>query len=530
MTRARRVLSTAVATLATTAGLLTTGTTTAQARSAPPPAPQLHWGSCGEGLAEFECATATVPVDYDRPLGRTTTVALTRLPAKDAENRLGSLFTNPGGPGGSGVDFVHDSAELAFSPEVRARYDIIGFDPRAVAKSDPAHCFASQSAEDAVTGSVSFAFPLTRRELKEHLPLRQKIADACVENAGDVMRHASTANVARDMDLLRRALGDRRMHYVGYSYGTYLGATYARLFPRSVGHLVLDGTFDPAAYSGSDGDDRSQGARLGQGAAASETYRQFLRMCEKAGDACALNELGTPRRVVEKLLEDLKTTPVTAPDGTTVNYSVAVATIFQQLYAPSLWAALAEKLAGLADPTGSTSPSSPKPRTAAPPYSSVGEPLACSCVDSRHTLRPGRYQRLADAEVRAAPHFGRLRAWVGLECSFAQVRDHDAFRGPWNQAVRKPVLVIGTRYDPSTPYAHTRPYTDRFPDGRMLTVEGYGHTSLGKSRCADATVTRYLVDGQAPRDGARCAQDTPPFAPSTESERGRQRAVSSDLS
>ncbi len=534
MSRGRHVLSTGVVALATAAGLLTTGTT-AQAGPAhagstgygapTPPAPQLEWRPCGEGLEAFQCATAKVPLDYDRPGGRTTSIALTRLPATDAEHRIGTLFTNPGGPGGSGVDFVHESAEKAFTREVRARYDIVGFDPRAVAGSDAAHCFGSQAEEERVTTSLPFAFPLTGTELGRHLSLRKRIADACVETAGAVMRHASTANVARDMDLLRRAVGDRRMHYVGYSYGTYLGATYARLFPRSVGHLVLDGTFDPAAYSGSNGDRRSQGARLGQGAAASETYQQFLRACEEAGDACALNRLGPPERVVEKLLDDLRAKPLTTPDGTTMTYSVAVGTIFQQLYAPSLWAGLAEKLAGLADPTRKGSASTPRSTTEPEPYTSVGEPLASSCVDSRHRIRPRGYQRLADAEDRAAPHFGRLRAWVGLECSFAQLRDRDAFRGPWKQAVKKPVLVIGTRYDPSTPYAHTRPYTDNFPDGRMLTVEGYGHTSLGKSTCADRTVTRYLVDGKPPKDGASCRQDAAPFAPTTGSERERRRAT-----
>ncbi|HET9649258.1 MAG TPA: alpha/beta fold hydrolase, partial [Microlunatus sp.] len=192
--------------------------------------PRLRWSGCGAELKAFQCATATVPLDYDEPNGRTITVALTRLPATDRSHRIGSLFTNPGGPGGSGVDFVQQGASVLYSGQVRARFDIIGFDPRGVSRSTPATCFPTPEKEQAAL-SGDLPFPLVRRQLSRMNRETAALARACVQTSAERLRHLSTANVARDLELLRRAVGDARLSYAGYSYGTYLGATYAKLFP-----------------------------------------------------------------------------------------------------------------------------------------------------------------------------------------------------------------------------------------------------------------------------------------------------------
>ena len=514
-------------TAAATANLLASGllaasstATTAAEPAARPVAPELDWQPCDEAPG-FDCATAQVPTDYDMPRGATTSIALTRLPAAQPDQRIGSLFTNPGGPGGPGVSFIQSAGPALFSQSVRDRYDIIGFDPRSVGQSDPALCFDSAE-EEAAASEGSIAFPVKKSEIGPFLQQSRDLATSCRTNAGEEIAHASTANVARDMDLLRRAVGDEKLTYVGYSYGTYLGATYAKLFPKSVGKMVLDGTVDPVKYSASDGDARSVGARLGQGPASAETFEQFLSTCAEAGEACALNALGDPTDVVDRLFDTLKDEPVDVPidDGTTVafGYAEAVVLSFQGMYDPAQWADLAESLAFLASGGESPMPETApelmrKAEDAAQDYTSVGSSLSTICVDSPSKLAPSLYAPLADFEDRRAPDFGRFRAWVGVQCPSLGIRDTDAFRGPWKQTTKAPVLVIGTRHDPATPYAFTAPFAQRFPAGRMLTVEGFGHTIIGKSRCADAAVADYLVDGGLPAAGASCEQDTAPFTP-----------------
>lgn len=518
----RRLLScVTAATLA--AGLLATTTTPAQARSGSEQerldriaTPSLDWGACSAGApAGFECATVELPTDYDRPRGPTTTVALTRLPASDPESRKGSLFFNFGGPGGEGVSTLHQISDLVVTPEVRERYDLVGFDPRGVGLSDPALCY-DDAADEAAAFEGLPAFPVTRAEERAFVRQSARIARACRDEAGDVIRHASTANVARDLELLRRAAGDDTLAYQGYSYGTYLGATYARLFPDRVGSMVLDGTVDVDAYSGANRDPRSVGARLAQGPAAEEAFDAFLEQCRLAGERCSLNALGDPSDVVGELLERLRTQPVTLDvQGTAVEYtySLAISSIFLQLYSPSSFAGLSDFLVLLAQ--GGGEPSTTLQRQLAPAqerYTSLGSSLAQLCVDSRSILPPAAYPALADREDRLAPRFGRFRSWVGVQCPQIGLRDGDAFTGPWTQTTDASVLVIGTRLDPATPYANTRPFAENFADARVLTVEGYGHTTLGVSACADSVVARYLVDGDAPADGETCAQDRAPFA------------------
>ncbi|PSL01554.1 alpha/beta hydrolase family protein [Haloactinopolyspora alba] len=491
------------------------------------PVPELNWKPCEEGLEAFLCTTAEVPTDYDRPDGPTTTIALTKLPATDPDARIGTLFTNPGGPGGSGVDFVHTRGRTAYTDDVRAHFDILGFDPRAVHRSDPATCYRTPEQEQRELARHP-AFPVTAEEENDYLGLNARLGADCRRTSPERFAHSSTANVARDMDLLRQAVGDEKLTYMGYSYGTLLGATYARLFPGRVRALALDGTVVPEDYTGRPGEETSSvGARMRQGHGAAETFDEFLRLCAEAGPRrCALAALGEPRTVVERTFDRLKdeSVRIVTPNGTelVVDYPTAVALTFSGLYDPAAWTGLAGLLAQLAtaEPqmTGAAAalveqvvPQRDRPPRRGADYASVGGSLASLCVDGGTTGEPFAYPEMVDDVAADAAHFGRYRAWVGVQCEFLRVTDEDAYVGPWDQQVDEPVLVIGTRYDPATPYDGTSRYAAHFPDARTMTVEGYGHTVLGKSRCADRVISNYLVRLDAPADGSTCGQDVPPF-------------------
>lgn len=497
--------------------------------------PKLVWGSCGAALEQFRCATAEVPTDYDTPRGAMTTIALIKLPASGPGRRLGTLFTNPGGPGGSGVEFV-TAAETLYTPAVRARYDVLGFDPRGVARSDPATCFRTAEQEGAAP-LLQTAYPLTRPEGRTYIADAVSFGRQCTSTSPSRFRHASTANVARDLELLRRAVGDAKLNYAGYSYGTLLGATYAKLFPGRVGRFVLDGTVDPLAWSGTGSGDAAGrvpfGIRSRQGVGATETFTEFGRLCRAAGPAgCSLAALGDPVAVAERTFDRLAVSPVTVetPAGPLViNQQAAVSITFSALYDPAGWADLSDLLAALSAPSpdegrvlGALARTNTvygeQARGEQPPgarrgddYASVGGNLASLCVDTLASGRLGAYPAIADAYDRFAPYFGRSRLWTGAVCERWSVRDSDAFTGPWQQTTHAKVLVIGTRFDPATPYRQTRPYAALFPRADVLTVNGYGHTALLKSSCADRAVTRYLLTGATAGRSATCRQDRPPF-------------------
>ncbi len=520
--------------------LLLAGTSAASAASQqtepqPPaqveaPVPEIAWQDCeGEGLAAFDCASVEVPTDYDEPNGETTTIAMTRLPATDPDQRIGSLFVNFGGPGGPGVANMHTLGGPFLDPQVHAQFDVIGVDPRGVGLSDPVTCFPDQASENAFAADRP-VFPMNLSEQVETHAVFASIAAGCEMLSGDRIEHASTANVARDMDLLRQAVGDEQLSYLGYSYGSILGATYAALFPERIRALAIDGTLDPASWSGGDG---SIGYRIGQGEAAAEVFEQFLAACAEAGpDSCALAAAGDPAEVVEQVFTRLKEQPVQIPlpDGTTaeLGYDEMVATSFSALYSPLAWGDLAAAFAELAAPAQqmSTQRSGSDVDSIGDllrhlglieDYSGIGAALASMCVDGEHPLTPWEYQAQADVADAEAPHFGRYRSWVGLQCEFVDFTDDDAYLGPWDQSTEAPVMVIGTRHDPATPYDQTQPYADRFTNASVLTVEGYGHTTLGISSCANSAIATYLVELEAV-DGATCEQDIAPFEPLPESD------------
>ena len=502
--------------------------------------PRLHWASCGEGFEAFQCATAVVPLDYDRPSGRQITLALARLPASDPSRRIGSLFINPGGPGGSGVDVVLEAGQFLYSDEVRARFDLVGFDPRGIIRSTPLRCY--ETFDEAQADLWPISFPVTKAEERVWVRSDRAIARACAERGGPILDHMSTANVARDMDLLRRAVGDRQLTYVGYSYGSYLGATYANLFPGKVRALVVDGVLDPVAWSTGRGDQARTlpfSTRLRRAKGAYATLNEFLRLCDAGGPNCAFSA-GNPKRRFDQLAQRLLRHPVVVidPEGipVTIGYADMIGITLGALYDTSIWPDLADFLQAVWEQAS--------PRAAGASLQALRARLGAglqqedypnfvegfpgvACSETHNPATVGAWSRAARAQDRQYPYFGRPWTWTSSICQAWPGWDDDHFDGPWNHTTANPVLVVGNLFDPATPY-HGAVTLDRLlPRSRLLTLAGWGHTSLFASSCIDSYVSTYLLSSRVPPKGTVCQPDVVPFAEAATTAKTRAAASSS---
>jgi pimeloyl-ACP methyl ester carboxylesterase len=501
--------------------------------------PPLTWTPCFSDVGPFECATASVPLDYDRPRGATISIALTRLPATDPGRRIGSLFLNPGGPGGSGVDFVVGAGPFLYTDEVRARFDLVGFDPRGIMRSTALQCF--DSPEEWEPYFTPFPFPITREEERIWIEADRYLTSACERRAGPIIDHMSTANVARDLDVLRAAVGDRQLTYAGYSYGSYLGNTYANLFPGRVRAVVLDGVLDPIAWS--TGRSRVEGrtvpfsTRLRSDAGAMATLKEFFRLCDAGGDRCAFS--GRAARRFAALARRLLREPVeiTFPDGSTelLGYSQLIGATLGAMYDSTFWPDFAQLLADIeAEAVAPATLAARLERFARRPsyqeddfYPNFVEGFAgVACSDSDNPEHYAAWSingALADARF---GYFGRIWTWASSICAEWPGVDHDRYMGPFTRSTANPVLVVGNHFDPATRYEGALIVDQLLPRSALLSVHGWGHVSLFLSHCADATASRYLLTLATPPRGATCEQDVVPFSESAGSQDvGRQELM-----
>lgn len=478
-------------------------------------APAVSWAPCiEEPLAGYQCSTYEVPLDHDLPRGATTTIALARRPAGDPARRIGTVFVNPGGPGGAGRGLVTSAAAL-LGPEVLARFDVVGFDPRGIGASDPIQCFATDAEAEALLDRMT-GVPVTPEQIGETLRANYEYTEGCKRTAGPLLTHMSTLNVAKDLDLLRQAVGDAKLTFVGKSYGTLIGATYANLFPGSVRAIILDGSVDPAQRTG---------ARLANKFARAGGFeialRGFLTECDRAGLNCAF--AGNARAKFERLRDRLRQGPVTSPSLGTVTLDDLVGFTGRMLYDVAAFAEAAQTLQFVhdeifGDPMVLQVPG-PKPLPQAPPvrgwlpdaysYTSNDAFFAVNCADAPLPREPARYPGFAAAFEAVYPTFGRAEAFSEVGCANWPPVD-ERYAGPWNRRTAQPILVVNPTFDPATRYEFAVQMTRRLGNARLLTLDGFGHTS-DHSVCVDAWYARYLLHGEVPPVGSRCAQDRPPF-------------------
>jgi pimeloyl-ACP methyl ester carboxylesterase len=486
------------------------------------------WVECRDG---FQCAVVPVPLDHGDPQGEQISIAVIRLPAGDPGQRIGSLMLNPGGPGGSGVDFVRAVAQV-LPLELRGRFDIVGFDPRGINLSTPLRCF--DTFDEAIAILPPFAFPDTPDEEEVLRESDDQLAAACSSHGGAILDHMSSADAARDMDLLRGALGDEKVNYLGFSYGSILGQNYANLFPSRVGAFVIDGVLDPIAWTtGYDQDAKTTpiATRLGSADGAQRTLDEFFRLCDAAGPDCAL--AGDSSGRFAALGERLRGHPATITDPFTgdtftVTYNDLIALTAGALYAPFIWPDLAVLLFDLEQ---QLSPEVLGHRVAAvrtelgleaapqeeyPNFIEGGTGVGCS--DSVNPRSFEVWQAAADAAEATYGRFGRFWHWALSACrSWPDTAGEDRYLGPWTAQTSSPVLVVGNLFDPATPYHGAVAASELLRNSRLLTYGGWGHTAYFSAGnfCVNDHVTRYLVSGELPEAGTVCEPEGSPFGPTS---------------
>lgn len=521
-----------VAALSAALGLVTASVAAAAPVTAPA-VPVLDWQPCDNG---FFCATAIVPLDYAHPTGDTIHLAVIKHPAGDPAHRIGSVFFNPGGPGDSGVTTL---AELysQFPPDLRARFDLVSFDPRGVGQSTDLKCFDTIGQEQQLLSGAPLGFPVGAAQQRLWDNTWAAFDKACAAHAGPLLAHDTTADVARDMDLLRQAVGDPTMNYLGGSYGTYLGATYANLFPSKVRAITLDANVDPVAWAtGTDGSARrlSTFLRMGSDETSASSLNAFLDLCGRASTSSCAFSAGSPAATHAKwntLLDRLADHPVTVGSKTitrAVVVSLMVTGMYNALPIPNLtkgWPDLAttvQTIWGLTN--GAPAPAALPARdlvlpdlgvlpTADAPYTGREALLGVNCSESPEPRDPAQYA--AQAAFATARSGAVGPAWVQPMEACAQwpVLSADRYTGPWNRPTAAPILVVGNTVDAATPYRDAVAMSRDLADARLLTVQGYGHSALANhSSCVDTVEDAYFVTGALPRPGTVCQQDQAPFA------------------
>jgi pimeloyl-ACP methyl ester carboxylesterase len=485
------------------------------AATAAPAARPVRWAACTEeDLRGFDCARYQVPLDHDDPRGPTTTIALARRPADDPAHKIGTLFVNPGGPGGPGRGMVTVASEIV-APEVLARFDVVGFDPRGIGASDPIQCFPTDAEAEALLSQMAWV-PLTHEQITSTLRANYAYTEGCKRNVGPLLTHMSTLNVVKDLDLLRQAVGDDKLSYLGYSYGTLIGATYVNVFPRRVRAVIIDGNVDPDQRTNhrlANKFERAGGFEI--------ALSGFLAACDAAGPNCAL--AGNARGKFDAVRDRLRQGPVTLPELGTVTIDDLTAFITSSLYDVSDFPDTAKTLQFVYDAMFGTAASKRSSGSRSLPkapqvrgwmaddysYTSNDAFFAVNCADAPLPRDPALYPGFARVFEAAHPTFGRAEAFSEVGCA-NWPRVDERYHGPWNRDTAQPVLVINGTYDPATRYDFAVRMTRELGNARLLTLDGFGHTSR-YSDCVLGWKTRYLLAGQLPPVGTRCAQDLAPF-------------------
>ena len=472
---------------------------------------KVSWHACAKkGMAEatsgqdtgFTCAKVKVPLDYDNPGGQTIEIAVKKRAA--GGDSIGSLFVNPGGPGGSGIDLV-DEAGSYFSKKLTSSYDVVGFDPRGVGASTAVDCLTDAELDAERAGANDPATPSASATEER----AQKMGEACTSktSTSGLLDHIDTISVARDLDILRAVDGQQALTYLGYSYGTYLGATYAELFPANTGRLVLDGAVDPSLSA--------EKLALGQAKGFEASLRAYVESCQSSKLGCPLSgDVDSGVSQVREFLESTKTAPVPTSDSKRpLTYDLAVYGVLGSMYQTQAWPSLTLGLSQAMGKEGKPDGSAllkladlVSSRESDGTYSNNGAEalMAVNCLDYPVQGDNASWEKNAKAIKETSPTFGSQLLYPDAYC---QGWGHTSSRKreKITASGAAPILVVGTTGDPATPYAWSQALAEQLESGQLLTWEGDGHTAYGRSNdCVKKAVDTYLLNGTMPDKGLTC--------------------------
>jgi len=452
---------------------------------------KLKWHDCDRD----QCAFLTVPLDYAHADGKTIDLAVLKVPAQG--KRIGSLVVNPGGPGGSGVQYA-SAGSLQFGSPLSDAFDIVGFDPRGVGQSDPLHCIDTKQLDALIAFDPD---PDTLAERNKMDELIRGFGQGCLDHSGALTRHMSTVEVARDMDILRAALGERRLDYLGASYGTLIGATYANLFPGHVGRFVLDGAIDPALSN--------LQLSLAQAHGFETALRAYVKDCVDRGSCFLGGSVDEGVARIQAFLGSVEKQPLPTGDDRELTEGLAMLGIWMPLYVKEYWSQLTAGLKqamdegrgtvllGLADIYTSRGPSS---------YSdnSMEALYAVNCLDHDDTIPTSQVSAHFAQFEKASPTFGRAFAFGLATCSDWPVQSGQ-HTVALHAAGAPPIVVVGTTRDPATPLSWAQALAGELDSGQLITRDGDGHTGFQRGNsCVDDAVERWLIKGTAPKPDLHC--------------------------
>lgn len=455
----------------------------------------LAWDDCDDGM---QCTTASAPLDWTDPAAGSVDLALVRQPATG--DRIGSLLVNPGGPGGSGYDFVKDSVDYATDATLQEHFDIVGFDPRGVGRSSAVTCLDPAEMD-------TYLYGLTGAErgsdawIQEQEASAATFATACAAKTGALLGEVDTQSAARDLDLLRAVLGDSQLNYLGFSYGTFLGATYAELYPDKVGRLVLDGALDPSTSNFEVTSTQAQGFE--------SALRAYLTDCLAGKDCPFDGTVDDAMTTIGALLASVDVSPITATDGRQLGANTLLTAIIYPLYQATAWSHLSEMFEGVLQGSADGAlrfADAYNGRNADGSYAdnSTEAFMAINCVDYAYDDDPAAMRAEAAEIERVAPAIGKYMAFGDISCANWPY----SFQGERRQihaTGAAPILVVGTTNDPATPYAWAQSLAEQLDSGQLVTYTGEGHTAYNKSNsCVNDAVDAYLVDGVMPATDPMC--------------------------
>ena len=458
----------------------------------------LQWDGCGSGA---QCATAFAPMDWANPSEDTDIeLALTRHIAEDEP--LGSLFVNPGGPGGSGYDFVHDhsAVDFAVSDALQQNYDIIGWDPRGVGRSTPVTCFDDAGLDDFLFG-IPESQPESPEWVAEVTQSSVDFATACLDNTGEALGFMDTVNTTRDLDMMRALVGDPKLNFLGYSYGSKIATTYIDLFPAKVGRLVLDGALDPSLTDSE--------VFITQSAGFEKSLRAYLTACPELLRCPFSGNPDVDTARIAALYDQLNANPIPGEDGRLLDGGVLDIATSTALYSEESWPYLNDMFAEVEDGDSFTA------FLLADFYygrdggeyldNSFESFVAVQCLDSPAVVDPAAVAAQSAALVAAAPTFSRPSALGDVLCGNWPFPVTGPAPAEASGDGADPVLVISTTGDPATPYEWGVSLARQLSNGRLVTYDGEGHTAYNKeSDCVNSVVDDYFIDGTVPDGDTEC--------------------------